>query len=420
MGARTENRDIVIIGAGIVGIAIAACLAEEGRSVLVVDRQGICEGTSAGNAGALAFSDILPMASKGVMAKVPGWLLDPLGPFAIRPAHLPALLPWLYRFWRASRAEALERTMQAQAAMMRLAEPEMLDLMRRAGLRGMVREDGSLELYESEDDLNAARPGWRARRSAGIDFTHLRGDALAECQPGLAPRFVAGTFVPGWKTVGDPQQVGKGLWDHAARLGAEFLPGEAVSIAARPSGATMELADGRSIAAARIIVAAGAWSHRLAKGLGDTIPLETERGYNTTLPLGAFDLKRQLIFSGHGFVVTPLTTGIRIGGAVELGGLALPPNFKRSEAMLHKARQFMPGLDGAGGRQWMGYRPSLPDSLPVIGYARTTKNVLYAFGHGHLGLTQSAATGRLVSDLVGGRKPSIAIDPFRPQRFQES
>ena len=379
MNTQADHQDIAIVGAGIIGIAIAACLSESGRKVLVVDRQGICEGTSSGNAGALAFSDILPMASKGILAKVPGWLMDPLGPFTIRPSYLPKLTPWLYRFWRASRADMLERTIEAQGAMMRLAEPEMLGLMQRAGIRDMIREDGSLELYESEEELNAALPGWTARRRAGIAFEHLRGEQLAACQPGLAPRFVAGTFVPGWKTVSDPQQVGKRLWNYAERLGARFVRARVDFVAAGENGATAHLCDGRTIKASKLIVAAGAWSHRLAKGLGDTIPLETERGYNTTLPVGAFDLKRQLIFSGHGFVVTPLETGVRIGGAVELGGLDLPPNYRRSEAMLIKAQKFMPGLETAAGRQWMGYRPSLPDSLPAIGYAGTSKRCSLCF-----------------------------------------
>lgn len=417
MDSQASKQDIVIVGAGIVGIAIASYLSEAGRKVLVIDHQGVCEGTSSGNAGALAFSDILPMASKGVLAKVPGWLMDTLGPFTIRPSYLPKLAPWLYRFWRASRADVLERTVQAQGVMMRLAEPEMLGLMQRAGIRHMLRENGSLELYESEEELNAALPGWEARKRAGIAFEHLRGDELAASQPGLATRFAAGTFVPGWKTVSDPQHVGKGLWEYAKRLGAGFLQAEVSAVEAKENGASVALIDGRKIEAAQLIVAAGAWSHRLARDLGDRIPLETERGYNTTLPAGAFDLRRQLIFSGHGFVVTPLETGIRIGGAVELGGLDLPPNYKRSEAMLTKAKKFMPGLVTSNGRSWMGFRPSLPDSLPVIGYATTSKNVLYAFGHGHLGLTQSAATGRLISDLIGGREPSIPIDPFNPQRF---
>lgn len=147
------------------------------------------------------------------------------------------------------------------------------------------------------------------------------------------------------------------------------------------------------------------------------MPLETERGYNTTLPADAFDLRTQITFGGHGFVVSKLSTGIRVGGAVELGGLALPPNFRRSEAMLQKAHTFLAGLKPEGGVQWMGFRPSLPDSLPAIGNAKATPDVIYAFGHGHLGLTQSAGTARIVADLLTRQAPAIDLTPFSPQRF---
>jgi D-amino-acid dehydrogenase len=165
------------------------------------------------------------------------------------------------------------------------------------------------------------------------------------------------------------------------------------------------------------VIAGGAWSKALAAPLGDRVPLETERGYNTTLPPGAFDLKRQLILGGHGFVITPLATGLRIGGAVELGGLELKPNYARADAMLKKAAIFLPGLKTEGGQQWMGFRPSLPDSLPVIGASLASPDIVYAFGHGHLGLTQSAATGRLVTDLLQKSTPAIDLTPFRPTRF---
>ncbi len=412
------RQDIVIVGGGIVGVATAALLAETGRDVLVIDRTGICEETSAGNAAAFAFSDILPLASKGVMRKVPGWLMDPLGPFTIRPSYLPKMVPWLYRFWRASNAAAQARTATAQAAIMRLAESEMLGLVDRAALRGMVREDGNLELYESEAELAASQPGWDVREKTGIVYEHVRGSRLAELQPGLSPRFVAGTFVPGWMNVSEPKLFGQAIWAYAESRGARFQRGEVR--AARPAGggARLTLADGGEIAAAHLIVMAGAWSRGLAGAFGDPVPLDTERGYNTTLPVGSFDVKRQLTFPGHGFVITPLETGLRVGGAVEFGGLALPPNFARANAMLKKAAMFLPGLRTEGGRQWMGYRPSMPDSLPIIGRASRGGNIYYGFGHGHLGLTQAAATGRLIRDLVNDAAPAIDIEPFKPQRFR--
>ena len=409
--------DVVIIGAGIIGLAVASYLQDEGRSVLLVDRAAPATGASYGNAGAFAFSDILPLASPGIIRRAPRWLFDPLGPLSIPPSYLPRILPWLLAFWRASRADRNRESLVAQSALMRLAAAEMVGFVERAGAADMVRSDGSLELYESEAELAAIEAGWRARAEHGIAFEHVRAERLAELQPGLDRRFVAGTFVPAWQTVTDPYRFALGIADHVARRSGTFLQREVVRVTPAENGIRIALAGATAIGCRQAVIAAGAWSKRLATALGDRVPLETERGYNTTLPPGAFDLRRQLIFGAHGFVVTPLATGVRIGGAVELGGLQRPPNFARSDAMLRKAKAFMPALKTEGGRQWMGFRPSLPDTRPVIGRSSASPDIVYAFGHGHLGLTQSAATGRLVADLLGGREPPISVEPFRADRF---
>ncbi|MER8629178.1 FAD-binding oxidoreductase [Mesorhizobium opportunistum] len=409
--------DIAIIGGGIIGICAAALLAEAGRDVTVFDRTGICEETSSGNAAAFAFSDVLPLAHKGMIRQLPKWLADPLGPLSIPPGYLPKLLPWLIRFWRAGAPEKYEASLATQAGMMKLAEAEWMGLLDRSGTRSMLREDGSLELYESEAEFQAGLSGWAARERFGIGFRHVEGEDLATLQPGLSARFVKGTFVPGWKTVADPKLLGKAVWAYAQSKGARFQMARIDRVAADEDGATLTLADGSTRRARQLVIAAGAWSHLLARQLGDRIPLETERGYNTTLPTSAFDVKRMLIFSGHGFVITPLETGLRVGGAVELGGIERPPNYARSKALLRKAQKFLPGLDPSGGREWMGFRPSLPDSVPVIGKAQGSRPVVYAFGHGHLGLTQAAATGRLIRGLVLGQTPPVDLAPFSPQRF---
>jgi D-amino-acid dehydrogenase len=390
---------------------------EAGRRVVLIDRKGIAEETSRGNAGAFAFSDVLPMASSGVLRKLPRWLSDPLGPLSIPPAYLPQITPWLIRFWRAGWPDRVEASIKAQCAMMRLAAKEMAALVAGAGLGGMVRSDGVLELYESEAELAASEPGWRARQAEGIGFSHVHGTELAALQPGLAPRFVAGTFIPAWQTVSDPFDFATAIGDVVQRRGAVFRRAEVVRIEPTGETVTLHFADGSTTTAKQVLIAAGAWSKALTVPLGDRIPLDTERGYNTTLPPGSFDVKRQLTFGGHGFVITPLTSGIRVGGAVELGGLKLKPNFARADAMLTKAKAFLPGLSITGGKQWMGFRPSLPDSLPAIGLSRASRNIVYAFGHGHLGLTQSAATGKLVTELLGSALPSLDLTPFSPQRF---
>lgn len=409
--------EVVIVGAGIVGLAIAFHLQQTGRKVRLVERGGVAEGASRGNAGAFAFTDILPLASPGILRQAPKWLLDPLGPLAIPPSYLPSIAPWLLRFWRASLPDRHALSTQVQGELMRVAATAMGDMVREAGLAGHVRANGNLQVYESEAELAVSMPGWEARERAGIAFEHVRGERLAELQPGLSPRFVAGTFTPDWKNVDDPYHFALALFDAVMARGGAIVHGDVETVAPMTGGVRVRLSDGTALEATKVVIAAGAWSRPFAARLGDKVPLETERGYNTTLPPGAFDVRRQITFGGHGFVVTPLSTGIRVGGAVELGGLKLPPNYKRSEAMLKKAAAFLPGLKTEGGTQWMGFRPSIPDSLPVIGRSTASERIIYAFGHGHLGLTQSAATGRIVADLIAGLTPPLDITPLRAERF---
>ncbi len=414
---RTADIDVAIVGAGIVGVATAYKLIEAGRNVVLIDRRGIAEETSRGNAGALAFSDIMPLATKDMWRKLPRWLSDPLGPLAVRPEYLPQITPWLLRFWRAGRPDKIEAGVKAQGALMRLARTEMEALVTSVGIGDMVRSDGVLELYESEAELRGAQHEIDAKVREGIEVRIVRGEEIAALQPGLSPRLVVATFIPKWQTVSDPYDFARAIGSKGQERGAQFRKAEVRALQPLGDGVTLVLVDGSVLKAGKVVVAGGAWSRALTAPLGDLIPLDTERGYNTTLPAGAFDLRRQLVFPGHGFVVTPLSTGVRIGGAVEFGGLSLPPNFKRSEAMLQKAARFMPGLKTEGGRQWMGFRPSIPDSLPVIGRSRPSPHILYAFGHGHLGLTQSAGTGKLIAELVTDAQPSLDLTPFSPQRF---
>jgi D-amino-acid dehydrogenase len=408
---------VVVIGAGVVGLSAAIALEARGLAVTVLEREAPAAGASAGNAGAFAFTDILPLASPGILRKAPKWLLDPLGPLSIPPSYAMQIAPWMFRFWRACSASRVAHSTAAQTALMDLSKAALEPFLTETGTASMLRKEGNLQVYESQAELDASLPGWKARAEHGIEFRHMDAAGMAEIQPGLAPRFTHGTFTPGWYSIADPKLYTLALADHFRAKGGVIERAEVSGLKAVDGGVEIATADGRTRRVERVVLAAGAFSHLLARGLGENIPLETERGYNTTLPADAFDLRTQVTFGGHGFVVTRLSTGIRVGGAVELGGLKLPPNFRRSEAMLEKARRFLPGLKPDGGVQWMGFRPSMPDSLPAIGRARATANVVYAFGHGHLGLTQSAGTARLVTDLLTGRPTGIDIAPFSPQRF---
>ncbi|VDS07749.1 D-amino acid dehydrogenase small subunit [Paracoccus haematequi] len=403
--------EVIVIGAGVVGLSSALALRARGLSVTVLDREGPAAGASAGNAGAFAFTDILPLASPGIMKKAPKWLLDPLGPLSVPPAYALRIAPWMWRFWRACSVANVAASTAAQTALMDLSKTELEPFLAATGTAPMLRKEGNLQVYESQAEFNASLPGWQARADHGIDFRHMTPDEMAQIQPGLSPRFTHGTFTPGWYSIADPR-------DYVLALADRFrADGGTITIAEATGLTDTGVVTASGPLTGRVVLAAGAHSHRLARTLGVQIPLETERGYNTTLPGDAFDLRTQVTFGGHGFVVSKLSSGIRVGGAVELGGLDLPPNFKRSQAMLDKAAAFLPGLRTTGGTQWMGFRPSLPDSLPALGPLPGHPNVTCAFGHGHLGLTQSAGTARIVADLVAGATPAIDLAPFSPARF---
>jgi D-amino-acid dehydrogenase len=406
-----KSVDVVVVGAGVVGLSIALAAQARGFSVRVLDREGVCAGASAGNAGAFAFTDILPLASPRVIRQTPKWLLDPLGPLSVPPRYALRIAPWMLRFWRASWPGQVRASTTAQTGLMALSKAALEPFLAAHGLTHMLRRDGQLQVYEGQAEFDASLTSWTARAEAGIAFEHLEGDAIAAKQPGLDARFTHATFTPGWWSISDPK-------DYVLAMAERFRAGGGEVVIAQ---ATHLLPDGVDTSAGamkgRVVLAAGAFSHHLARSAGVRIPLETERGYNTTLPSGAIDLRCQVTFGGHGFVISKLTSGIRIGGAVELGGLKLPPNYARADAMLTKAKRFMPGLDTSGGVQWMGFRPSLPDSLPAIGPLPGQPNTLCAFGHGHLGLTQSAGTAAIIADLLAGVAPAIDLSAFAPSRF---
>jgi D-amino-acid dehydrogenase len=302
--------------------------------------------------------------------------MDPLGPLSVPPAYALKIAPWMFRFWRACAPSRVAQSTAAQTALMDLSKAALEPFLIATGTLPMLRKEGNLQVYESQAEFNASLPGWQARADHGIAFQHMSADEMASVQPGLAPRFTHGTFTPGWYSIADPKLYTLALADRFRAGGGEVAVAEVTALRPLDNGVEVQINGGAARQAGRVVLAAGAFSHRIARSLGDRIPLETERGYNTTLPTGAFDMRTQVTFGGHGFVVTRLSTGIRVGGAVELGGLDLPPNYKRADAMLKRAQAFLPGLDPAGGVQWMGFRPSLPDSLPAIGPARVTDRVM--------------------------------------------
>lgn len=417
MNSHKNQHDIIVIGAGVIGLSIAVNLQGTGRSVTVVDRKGIAAEASRGNAGAFAFSDIVPLATPGVMRRAPKWLLDPLGPLSIPPAYALKIAPWMIRFWRSSWRDKFTASLKAQADLMQLSQSALERQIKTLASEHLILREGQLQLFEGEAKFRASLPGWDLRKQHGVEFDLLENASMiAELQPGINPHFTHAGFTPNWMNCCDPLSWTEHIASQFVARGDIIETVDIKSLSQSDGQVLLATPDG-VLKAKQVIVASGAWSHHLAQTLGDKIPLETERGYNTTLPNGAFDLKTHLTFGDHGFVVSKIGAGIRVGGAVELAGLKIAPNYKRADILLQKAVHFLPGLKTEGGKQWMGFRPSMPDSLPVIGRSPKAHNVIYAFGHGHLGLTQAAGTAELVTTLVHDMTPIISLKPFSANRF---
>ncbi len=405
------------MGAGIVGLAAAYHLLKEGAQVTVVDRDADGDKCSFGNAGGIAVTEVMPAAAPGVLWRVFGWMLDPLGPLAVRPAHAFKLLPWLARFARVSTPREVERIANAIAAINRRVYDDLLPMLAETGLTPELHRTGALNVYESEKGYLLDAEELACKRAHGIVVQELTAAEARQMEPALGPLVHRAVFTPQWSHVNDPKRLVQGIREWLLSRGVIIKKGEVRNIA---PGSTTPLAieaNGESIAVDRVVVAAGAWSAILARRLGDRVLLESERGYNMTIPDSGIALRQQLIFAERKFVATPLTCGLRIGGAAEFGGLNAEPNYKRSSVLVELARLYLPGLRTEGGKSWAGHRPTTPDSLPVIGPSMHQPNVFYAFGHGHLGLTQSATTGRLVSELVFRRPASIDLAPYGIERF---
>lgn len=408
---------VAVVGAGIVGVAIAHALLDEGHEVLIVERQEPAFGPSRGNAGWIAHTDILPIASPKILRQVPKFLADPLGPLSIRPAYLPKLLPWLLRFALASRPQAYERSIVGIAALQKRALPAWLARAERTNLTRHIHQKGGLYVFDDAGALAAARKVAERQAAFGIKVEMIGAAELRQLEPALKPAFVGAAFHPDAAHISDPHQLTLALFEAALERGAVFEKADVsnISLGDRPA---LIGPDGWQRVVDRAVVAAGAWATPLAAALGDAVPLDTERGYNVSFPDVSGILSRPVGFEGHGFVTTPLDSGLRIGGAVEFGGLGAPPNHARTRRLYDKANRLIDGLPAFdSGKLWMGFRPSLPDSLPVIGTAHRNPHVIYAFGHGHYGMTQSHATADLVAALVAGRQPPIDLSPFSPARF---
>jgi D-amino-acid dehydrogenase len=410
------SKTVAVIGAGIVGVSAALFLQRDGHDVTLIDRAGPAAGTSFGNAGGVVSTTCMPLGMPGLLRKVPRMLLDPQGPLVVRWAYLPRIAPWLLGLLRASRPERVEVIADALAALNRRTEAPWRELTRQAGIGELLRPGGWLKAYETDAGFAASQPERDLMARRALPFEVLNADELRQLEPGLAPIFKHGFFQPDCTFVANPGRAVKALAADFVQRGGHLRIEEVTGFepGARPH--RISTVSGRVVDADVVVLAAGAWSRGLARQLGARVPLDTERGYHLMLPPAEPGLRRPVIHGEGAFILVPMEEGVRLASQVEFAGLDAPPDFRRVRGLLPTAKRMLPSLTTEERSAWLGFRPSLPDSLPVIGPSPGLPDAYLAFGHGHLGLTEGPLTGRLIADLVAGRDPGFDLSPYRPGR----
>ncbi len=412
-----NRHHVTVVGAGIVGMATACYLLQDGHEVTVLDRGEPGEGCSFGNAGGVSAGSCVPLAMPGILAKVPGWLLDPEGPLHLRLSHLPKALPWLLRLVRASRPAEVERIADGLRALHRLTFDAYEPLLSWAGCTDLIERRGQLLLYESQAELEADEAALKLRRERGVRVEILNQDELRQLEPALAPIFTHAAFLPEQGQCANPFRLVQSLAEKFVADGGVIERAEVQRIEFEDDRPRRLRTDRGTRPFDRLVVAAGAWSGALARRLKSPVPLESERGYHVTVANPRVLTRIQAMWVRRAFVATPMEMGMRFAGTVELAGLDAPPNPGRAKVLLEHGKRMVPGIDTAEISTWMGHRPGLPDTLPVISRSPHFEHVYFAFGHGHTGLIAGAVTGRIISDLIAGRAPPVDVSPYRIDRF---
>ena len=414
----TTSENIAVVGAGIVGVSTALHLQRLGASVTIVDRNepGDDSAASYGNGGVLARCSVVPVATPGIMFKAPKMLFSPDGPLFLRWSYMPRLLPWLIPYLRASSKKNVEYIARNMAPLLYDSVDEHKALAQGTGAEQWVQSCPYMFLYESRSAFEGDAFGWSLRREHGFEWDILEGDAVREFSPDLSPEYKFAVIMKDHGMITNPGNYLRDLAKGFVAAGGTIIKADIKDVETLDDGIILKT-DGDDITADKVVIAAGAWSHKLAKKLGGNVPLESERGYHMEL----FSASKQpcvpVMDARRRFVVTPMDHALRLAGTLEFGGLDAPASKGPPELLLRGARAMLPGLEFESKKVWLGHRPAPADGLPVIGSAPANERTFFAYGHHHVGLTAGPKTGRIIAQHVMGHQNNINLDVYRCDRF---
>ena len=413
-----SSGNVVVIGAGIVGVCVAWQLTRRGAEVTLIDRDAPGLGCSFGNAGALSFGSVAPLAMPGVTRDGLSMLIDPAAPLRIPLDYLPRAAPWLWRFVRAARPEAVRRISAALASLLANSIEKHLEILNEIGAADLVRRSGQLHLYPDDAWLAKDAMSWALRREHGLRVEKLgRADILA-LEPEVGPDYAMAMFTPDQGMSVNPYRQVTAIADDFAGRGGRIVRDRVVAIELADDRVAAVRGEAASYPCAHAVVCAGAWSTQLLADLGYRIPLESQRGYHVTIASPGIAVTRTVSAADRKVFLTPMEDGLRVAGTVEFGGLTRPPTRRRAEFLVRDLKRVFPRAQiPADWSFWMGHRPCLPDSLPVIGSSRH-RGLWFNFGHGHLGLTMSAKSGEVVARAICREPSNLDLAPFSFARFR--
>jgi D-amino-acid dehydrogenase len=406
---------VAVIGAGIVGVAVALSLRRRGVPVVLIDREGPGAGASHGNGGILARCAFIPVNTPDLWRTAPGMMLSRDGPLFVRGAALPRLMPWLWRFLAnatRSRAEAVARQ---TAPLLLDSLDQHLALAEGTPAARFIRPTDYLYLYRDRAGYEADRFTWTLRRQAGMTWTELDEGALRAREPDLSGVRRFGVALPDHGIITDPGAHVAALAEAFADAGGRIVRASVRAVEPDDGGVTLRT-DGADIRAGHAVIAAGAWSDVLARPLGARVRLEAESGYHVDLAGANGGPRHPVMDASRKMVVVPMEGRVRLAGLVEFAGLDAAPARAPTDLLHRGVADLFPALRHDGATPWTGPRPATTDSLPVIGTLPASARVVAAYGHQHVGLTAAARTGRMVADLLTGRPVDIDLAPFRPDR----
>ena len=413
----TPARSITVIGAGIVGVCCALHLQREGFKVRLVEKGEPGMKTSFGNSGSFGTASCVPFALPGVLKKVPKMLFDSESPLKLRWSHVPKALPFFLRLVEASRPSRVEAIAAARNSLLVHTHAGYAPLIEGADAAQWVDHNGLMMVFESEAAFEGAAYALDLRRRNGVHMDILDGNEARQMEPALARSVIKAVSLPDVSRTIDPFRLTSALAQDFRRRGGEIVNAEVRGFEIGSEGPTKILTDRGPIDVEQVVLAAGVWSRPLARQLGTSVPLEAERGYHVMFAPQDFGLKRALVSADRSVSLAHMHEGIRATGVAEFAAPDAPADMRIADRVMRHAMALVPGLEGEPVSRWMGPRPSHPDSKPVIGRSPRHRNVFFAFGHDHLGLTMAGITGKLVAELATGQPTTVDLAPFRPDRF---